>query len=460
MRRKPHTHPAASFAIIGLGVLGGPLDVAVNVAFPAITAAFSLELQAIQWVVVAYMLSYSSLILISGRLGDLFGHHRVFRAGLAVSAVAFLGCALAPGYGWLLAARALQGAGIALVIGCAPALALSVYPDAERTRVLARLGAVIAFGLALGPLAGGLLLELSDWRAVFWARVPLMLAALLLLARVPAAPVAAGGRRFDAPGAALLIACTSMLLLALAASGPAAAALGALALAATAWFIVRELRSAEPILQLRLFADPAFSLVNLSSVAVNFAGFAVFLLGPYWFANIAGLSALSGGMLLACAPAGALVGAALAGRLVPRLGAYRAAAWSAALLLAGLALTAFWSPATGVAAMAAALLLQGLGIGTFQVAYTDIVIAALPPQDRGVAGSLANLTRTLGVVGGATLLSALFQGAKVDALDAGLDDSAAFVAGFRHAVAWATGGLGLFVAAMLLRRERAVNRRN
>jgi len=460
MRRAPPAHPAASFAIIGLGVLGGPLDAAVNVAFPAITADFALELQAIQWVVVSYMLSYSGLILISGRLGDLFGHHRVFRAGLAVSAVAFLGCALAPGYGWLLGARALQGAGIALVIGCAPALALSIYPEAERTRVLARLGAVIAFGLALGPLAGGLLVELSDWRAVFWARVPLMLAALLLLARVPAAPVAAGGRRFDAPGATLLIACTSLLLLALAASGLAAVMMGALALAATAWFVVRESRLAEPILQPRLFADPAFALVNLSSVAVNFAGFAVFLLGPYWFATIAGLSALAGGMLLAVAPAGALVGAALAGRLVPRLGAYRAAAFSAALLLAGLALTAAWGPATGVSAMAAALLLQGLGIGTFQVAYTDIVIGALPPQDRGVAGSLANLTRTLGVVGGATLLSALFQGAKIDALGTGLDDGAAFVAGFRHALAWATGGLGLFVAAMLLRSGSAGQRRN
>jgi MFS family permease len=389
-------------------VLGGPLDAAVNVAFPAITAAFELELQAIQWVVIAYMLTYSSLILVSGRLGDLYGHRRIFRAGVAVSAVAFLGCALAPGYGWLLAARALQGAGMALTIGCAPALALSVYPESERTRTLARFSAVFAFGLALGPLAGGALVELFGWRAVFWSRVPLMLAALLLLARVPSAPLSAARRPFNAP-----------------------------------------------ILPPRLFADTRFALVNLCSVAVNLAGFAAFLLGPYWFVRISGLSVLSGGVLLAFAPAGALIGAAIAAPLVQRVGAYRAASASATVVVAGVALAAYWTPATGFAAMAAVLLLQGMGIGTFQVAYSDIVIDTLPPQDRGVAGSLANLTRTLGVVGGAALLSALHRAASLDALAAGADPDAAFVAGFRYAVTWAACGLALFVAAMLLRARQA-----
>ncbi len=397
--------PATSFAIIGLGVLAGTLDTAVNVAFPAITAAFTLELQAIQWVVIAYMLTYSSLILVSGRLGDLYGHRRIFGVGAAVSAAAFLGCALAPDYGWLLAARLLQGAGMALTVGCAPALALSVYPESERTRTLARFSAIFAIGLALGPLAGGALVEVFGWRAVFWSRVPLMLAALLLLARVPAAPVSAARRPFNAP-----------------------------------------------ILPPRLFADVGFTLVNLCSIAVNLAGFAALLLGPYWFVRISGLSVLSVGVLLAIAPAGALIGAALATPLVQRMGAYHVATASAGVVVAGVAFAGFWTPATGVAAMGAVLLLQGLGVGIFQVAYGDIVIGTLPLEDRGVAGSLANLTRTLGVVGGAVLLSALHQSANLDALNAGADEVTAFVAGFRHAVAWAAGGLGLLVVAMVLKR--------
>lgn len=453
----PAPRPAASFTIIGLGVLAGPLDAAVNVAFPAITAAFALPLQAIQWVVIAYMLTYSSLILLSGRLGDLFGYRRVFRIGIAVSAAALLACALAPSYGWLLAGRALQGAGIAMAIGCSPALALSVYPETERTRVLARLGALVAFGLALGPLAGGVLVELAGWRAVFWIRVPLLLAALALLARVPVAPVAAQKRAFDAPGAALLVAGTSLLLLALALPGAAAAALGALALAVTAAFVHREARIAEPMLQPRLFAHTGFALVNLSSVAINFAGFVVFLLGPYWFVRIAGLSALSGGVLLAFAPAGALAGAALCAPLLRRASAYRVAAGSAALAAIGLAVMTMWTPATGVVAIAALLFVQGLGIGTFQVAYSDIVVAALPPQDRGVAGSLANLTRTLGVVGSAALLSALHRAASETALAAGLDAEAAFVAGFRVAAGWATAVLGVFAGAMLLYARRRLS---
>jgi len=196
--------PARAFAVVGLGAVVGPLDSAVNIAFPSITAAFGLELASIRWLIICYLLTYSGLIMVSGRLGDLYGYRRVFGIGLALVAAAFLGCAAAPSYAWLLVARVVQGVGIALVLGAGPALALSIHPDSQRTAVLARYAAVFAVGLAIGPLAGGVLVEQFGWRAVFWARAPLALAALALLGRVPAAPVHAPGRAFDALGAALL----------------------------------------------------------------------------------------------------------------------------------------------------------------------------------------------------------------------------------------------------------------
>jgi MFS family permease len=149
------------------GTIVAPLDSAVNAAFPAITAAFALDVAAIRWLVIAYMVAFSSLVMVSGRVADLFGHRRAFGAGLALAALAMLGCGLAPSYGWLLAARALQGVGIALVLGAGPALALSVYPASERTRVLSYYAAAFALGLAAGPALGGMLVESFGWLMVF-----------------------------------------------------------------------------------------------------------------------------------------------------------------------------------------------------------------------------------------------------------------------------------------------------
>lgn len=444
--------PARAFAVVGLGAVVGPLDSAVNIAFPSITAAFGLELASIRWLIICYLLTYSGLIMVSGRLGDLYGYRRVFGIGLALVAAAFLGCAAAPSYAWLLVARVVQGVGIALVLGAGPALALSIHPDSQRTAVLARYAAVFAIGLAIGPLAGGLLVEQFGWRGVFWARAPLALAALALLGRVPAAAVQAPGRAFDALGAALLAGWTAALLLALASPLRIGVPLAFLAALGFTVFVVRESRIAEPMLRPGLFRDPAFSLLNVLGIAVNFAGFATFLLGPYFFVRIAALSAPAAGLLLAAGPAAAAVGSAIAGRLVLRFGARRVAHAGAWITVAGVGAAALWDGSTSVPILAATMLAQGLGIGLFQLAYTDVVVAALPPADRGVASSLANLTRTLGVVASATLLSALFGHAQAQALGAGLDPGAAFLSGFRLAFACAAAGLAAIVALGLLRR--------
>lgn len=443
---------ARALAIVLLGSIVAPLDTAVNAAFPAITAAFALEVAAIQWIVIAYMLALSSLVIVSGRLADLYGHRRAFGWGLAISALALLGCGLAPGYGWLLAARAVQGIGIALLLGAGPALALGAYPASARTRVLSRYAAVFAAGIAAGPALGGVLVEAFGWRAVYLGRVPIALAALALLARAPASEVRAG-RRFDAAGAALLAAWSGCLMLALTLRGPLGAGLGVAGAALCALFLAREARAAEPMIPLGRFRDAAFAVPNLASVVVHFAGFGIFLLGPYFFVRITGLSAQGAGLLLALGPAAAALGAALAGRLVAGAGARRVALAGAVLDLAGVALTATWDAQTGVAAIAATLALQGTGIGLFQVAYADIVIGALPPEDRGVAGSLSNLTRTFGVVSCAALMSALFAGAERGALARGAAPAAAFVEGFGFAFGAAAAGLAALLAASFLMRR-------
>jgi MFS family permease len=431
---------ARALAIVLLGTVVAPLDSAVNAAFPAITAAFSLDVAAIRWIVISYMIAFSSLVIVSGRVADLFGHRRVFGWGLAVSALAFLGCGLAPGYGELLAARAVQGVGIAFILGAGPALALQVYAASQRTRVLSYYAAAFALGLAAGPALGGVLVDAFGWRAVYLARVPIALAALLLLARVPPTRIRPG-RAFDIAGAMLLAAWTGSLMLAFTLRGAVGVGLGVAAAAAFALFVVREARAAEPMIRVRLFRDAAFTVPNLASMAVHFAGFGVFLLGPYFFVRVTGLSAQGAGLLLALGPAAAALGSVLAGRFAVVAGARRVALMGTLLNLTGVALTATWHAQTGVPAVAATLALQGMGIGLFQVAYADTVIAALPVEDRGVAASLANLTRTFGVVSSAALMSALFAAAERGALERGAAPAAAFVEGFGFAFGSAAAGL-------------------
>ena len=173
--------------MIGLGTATAQLDTSVNIAFPAITRGFELSIGDIQWVVICYVLTYASLLLALGRIGDTIGHAVVYRAGLICSAVALLLVSCAPSYGAMLVFRCLQGIGAALVMSCGVALVTLLYGEERRSRALGIYTMMMALGWMLGPLLGGALTAIWDWPAVFWFRVPIAIAALLLLRGLPAA---------------------------------------------------------------------------------------------------------------------------------------------------------------------------------------------------------------------------------------------------------------------------------
>jgi MFS family permease len=454
MARSPRA--AVGLLILALGILSAPLDTAVNIAFPSITEAFRLNVQDIRWIVIAYVLTYASLMLVFGRLGDLMGYRPLFQLGLLVNAAGLVACATAQSYTLLLLGRMVQGVGIALTLSCAPALAISLYEERDRVRVLGIYAAIHAAGSAVGPLVGGYLVDCCAWPAVFWARVPLVLAALALSWRLRTAPVGGSIGTFDAPGAALLITWMSALLLALSiTTEPFGRAVGGallvLALLTFAAFLICEARRTHPLIRLALFRDARFTAMNLASVAVNLAAFGVLLLVPYYLLRVARLDTGVGGIVLACGAGGTVVGAWLAGRLAAHVRTGRLALAGIFLGIAGLWAISTWTPATPLTTVALALVLHGLGLGLFQVAYTDLVIASLPSADRGVAGSLTILTRTVGVVGGASALSAAFQYFELRAQRAGAPAAAAFLDGFQATFGYAAAALALCLAISLLR---------
>jgi MFS family permease len=443
--------------LVGVGTSVVPLDTAVNIAFPQITGSFGLPIQAIQWVVICYVLTYSSLMLAFGRVGDVWSHGRVFRIGLLWSGIAYLLCASAPGYGWLLFSRFLQGIGAALIVSCAPALVTELFPEDRRSRAIGVFTVMYAVSSAAGPLLGGVLVEIWGWPAVFWFRAPIAVTALLFLRGLPAPVRSATREPVDLVGALLLALAISTFLLMfnqLRYLGDALLPVALAAVAATNFigFILWEGRVAQPIVNLGFFRVEGFTAVNLASVLISLTSFAVLLFGPYYLARFTELPTAVAGAVLGMSFVGSILASPLAARLIERLRASRVAAVGALLSGANLAVIGSCKPGLPWLAIAVigALALQGFGVGLFQVAYMDIVLRALPRHQRGVAGSIAMLSRSLGVVGGATLLTLVFNAIEALTLVGGQAPAESFLTSF--SLTFYAAGIASALAGLLLLR--------
>jgi MFS family permease len=447
--RLAERYPGFGVFVVGLGTLVVPFDSSVNVAFPHIIRGFDLAIPAIQWVVIAYTLTYAALTLVFGRVSDMLGYRRIFQMGNVSGAVAFLLCSAAPTYGWLLGARVLQGVGAALALSCGPALATSLYPEAQRARVLGIYTMMFGIGSALGTVLAGELVQYFGWRSVFWFRAPIALLAFSLTWTFPR-DHPRSQQSFDAPGAVLLVLAITGLLLTLnqlrdlGQSPWGCMAAGIATTGIVVAFIRRETNIAQPIINLRFFRDRDFALVTAAHAALNLAGFSIMLLVPFYLDRLGGLSVPMSGLALASSPAGIMLAGPLAGFLTRTIASRRLALLGAVgMAVAQISISTAGAPAN-IALLVASMFLQGLGLGLFQVACFDISTATIPREDRGVAGSLVMMTRTVGVVTAATVLMLIFQTTRSLSVSEGMPDGAAFLVGF-HAAFRVAAGLAILV---------------
>ena len=432
-------YPGFGVFVVGLGTLVVPFDSSVNVAFPHIIRGFDLAIPAIQWVVIAYTLTYAALTLVFGRVSDMLGYRRIFQMGNVSGAVAFLLCAAAPTYGWLLGARVLQGVGAALALSCGPALATSLYPEAKRARVLGIYTMMFGIGSALGTILAGELVQYFGWRSVFWFRAPIALLAFSLTWTFPR-DTPRGQQRFDAPGAALLVLAITGLLLTLNQLRVARPVAVGLHWRRSHHDVVRH-RVHPPRDQHRasdhrseVFSGSRFRAGHRSARDVlNLAGFSVMLLVPFYLDRLGGLSVPMSGLALASSPLGIMLAGPLAGFMARQIVSRRLALIGAtAMALAQISIGMADAPAN-IPVLVASMFLQGLGLGLFQVACFDISTATIPREARGVAGSLVMMTRTVGVVTAATVLMLIFQTMRALSERQGVPDGAAFLVGFHAA---------------------------
>lgn len=440
--------PALALAVTA-AALGGSI---ANVALPDLARVFSIPFAAVQWIVLAYFLAATVLVVGIGALGDRLGRRRLLIGGIALFTVASAIAGLAPSFAVLVAARAVQGLGAAAMLALAMALIGDISGKEKTGGTMGLLGTVSAIGTALGPSLGGLLLGAFGWRAVFVATVPLGLAALGLAIRALPADAGRGEGdrpRFDLVGTTLLAAALSAYALALTVEmgGGVTGALVAAALLGAGLFIAWERRATAPVVRIEAFADPGFAAALAANVAVFSVMVATLVVGPFYLARGAGLDAGMVGLVMAIGPVMSAVTGIPAGRLVDRFGARRIAILGLGAMALGTAALALLPPVFGLLAYVAALIIITPGYQMFQAANNTAVMAGVSQEKRGVTSGMLTLSRNLGLITGAAALGAVFAAAAGTA-DMAQASAAQVEAGLRATFLIAAGLIGCALVAV------------
>ncbi|RSZ60847.1 MFS transporter [Massilia atriviolacea] len=400
----------AMLAALAMSMLLSSLGTSIaNVGLPTLAQAFGATFAQVQWIVLAYLLAVTTLIVGVGRLGDIAGRRRLLLAGIALFAAASILCAAAPTLAWLIAARALQGLGAAAMMGLTMSFAAGAASAGGTGSVMGLLGTMSAVGTALGPTLGGLLIGAAGWRALFLVTAPLAIAAWLLAYRaLPADMARADGERmaFDGVGTVLLASTLGAYALAMTAGGNLVLLGGA---AVGAWLFVLAARRADsPLIPLALLRDRLLGARLATTALVSTVMMATLVVGPFYLSRALALEPAAVGLVLSSGPLVAALSGVPAGRLVDCAGTARVTIAGLGLMLAGAVPLALLSPAAGVPGYLVPMAVITIGYALFQAANNTALMDAAGADRRGLVSSMLNLARNLGLVSGASLMGAVF----------------------------------------------------
>lgn len=453
-------HKWWALVTVAIGTFMATLDSSiVNISLPAILSYFHSDLATIQWVVLAYLLAITALLLTFGRLADIWGRKKVYTIGFGVFTLGSLACGLAPTPSYLIGARVVQAVGAAMLQANGLAITSAIFPGKERGRALGINGAVVATGTTIGPTIGGLLVGAFGWQSIFFVNLPVGLIgialALLVLEEGRISTRREGATtRFDPLGALLLAVALTTLLLALNrgdTSGwgsPPIIGLFAAALVCFAAFVFVERRVTAPLLDLTLFKIRAFATGNLAALCSFLAISANAFLMPFFLQLVLGFSPAQAGLLLTPTSLTLAVVAPLSGWLSDRLGARLLSSLGLAISSLALFLLSLLTAGAHYSDVLFRLILLGIGIGIFNSPNSAALFSSVPRDRYGVVSGFLPMMRNSGQVIGVALAGALIVAAiapvvgeaGLDALRAGAQGDAAptallgaFMQGFRHA---------------------------
>lgn len=383
----------------------------VNVALPTLTAEFDVPFAAVQWVVLAYLLTWATLSVTIGRLGDMIGKKPIYTYGFAVFTLGSVLAGLSPGIYWLIGFRVFQAIGAAMVLSLGLALLTEAFPSSERGKALGVAGSMVSVGIVLGPSLGGILIDALGWRWIFFVNLPVGILGTLMASRFIAARRPPGGQRFDFAGAILFFFTLLSLLIALSfgqevgfADGWILALFAAAAAGAIA-FLVVERRIAQPMLDLTMFGNSDFSLGLLNGFLVFLALAGMFITAPFFLSDTLGLATRNVGLVLAASPVMVGITAPISGRVSDRIGPRPVAMIGLAVTATGYLLMQTLSDVSSAWHVVLVMLPIGAGMGIFQSPNNSAIMGSVRPERLGVAGGMLGLNRLIGQITGIAGLS-------------------------------------------------------
>jgi len=412
---RSHSSPGWTFAIVSVALFMVTLDnLVVSTALPSIRADLGASIESLEWTVNAYTLSYAVLLLTGAALGDRFGRRRMFSVGVALFTVSSALAAVAPTTSALVAARALQGVGAAIVTPLTLTLLSEAVPAERRGLALGAWSGISGLGVALGPVVGGAVVEGISWHWIFWLNVPIGIA-LVPMARARLRESHGPASRLDLPGVVLagggLLGVVFGIVRGQALGWTSAPIIAALALGAAllAAFVAWEARAPEPMLPLRFFRARAFSAVNAASLAMFFGVFGSIFLLAQFFQTTQGLSPLDAGIRTLPWTAMPMVVAPVAGLLSDRIGARPLLATGLTLQAAAIGWLAVVStPTVPYGELVAPFVMAGIGMGLMFAPAANAVLSSVRPEEAGQASGATATIRELGGVLGVAVLASVF----------------------------------------------------
>ena len=471
--------PAVRWALasLSLSMLMPSLDTSIaNAGLPTLAQAFNASFQEVQWIVLAYLLAITTLIVSGGRLGDIIGRRRLLLIGIGLFTVASLLCGIAPTLWLLIAARAAQGLGAALMMALTVALVGETVPKAKTGSAMGLLGTMSAVGTTLGPSLGGILIAGLGWRMIFLVNVPLGILNFLFAQRyLPVAPRAGKPEQrtgFDPVGTLLLALTLAAYALAMTIGrghfGPLNIALLLAAVCGVGIFVLVEARAASPLIRLTMFHDPVLSASLAMSTLVSTVMMATLVVGPFYLARGLGLKTTLVGLALSAGPLVAALAGVPAGRLVDRLGAQRMTLLGLGGMVAGSFVLSMLPTSFGITGYITPIVVITASYALFQAANNTVIMTDIRPDQRGVISAMLSLSRNLGLITGAAVMGAVFAVAAATT-DITTAPPEAIATGTRvtfavaalllvGALAIAARGRALAQSAILLNREQEAGR--
>lgn len=401
---------------VWIGIFMATLDGSiVNVALPTLTEYFKTDITTIEWVVMAYLLTITSLLLSLGRISDMIGRKAIFAGGLAIFTIGSGLCALSASENQLIFYRVVQGIGAAMLMATGIAIITHAFPPRERGKAMGLIGTVVAIGSMAGPVAGGFLIENVGWQSIFYINIPIGIFGTAMALTMLRKDETTTGQTFDIPGALALFISLMSLLLALSQGQESGWLSGyiillfILSIVFSIIFILIETKARHPVMELSNFRNRPFAAANISALISFTAMYNVILLMPFFLQNELGYSPEGVGIVFLAVPLVMSVAAPFSGWLSDRTNSYVLSSIGVGIASVSILWLGYLSSSSGSIDVVLRLALLGLGMGLFQAPNNSIIMGSLPKEKLGIAAGTLGTMRNMGMVIGIAVSGAVFS---------------------------------------------------